>query len=179
MIYLQLFWIFFKIGILGFGGGYAIIPMIGKDLGNLGWLSATDFANVVAISQMTPGPLAVNAATFVGYRVAGVFGSAVATFGVTLPSFILVIAVSLFLEKFKSNRIIQGIFQGIRPVTVGMMASAALFFIELSFLVITPAFSFHAGLFFIFLLSILLTIKYKWNPILVILLSMAFGLILA
>lgn len=179
MILIRLFWMFSKIGMLGFGGGYAIIPMMEKELSSLGWLSAPDFANVVAISQMTPGPLIVNAATFVGFKVSGVAGSAIATFGVTLPSFILVVIVALFMEKFQNSKKIQGIFAGIRPVTVGMMATATYFFVQLSFLIITPAFQFHFGLFSIFIIAIVLTRFFKWNPSMVIVTSMALGLLLA
>ncbi|HEX3028524.1 MAG TPA: chromate transporter, partial [Clostridia bacterium] len=127
MILFNLFLVFFKIGLVGFGGGYAILTMIQKELLSLGWISAEEFGNMAAISQMTPGPIAVNAATYVGYRVGGFWGSFLATLGVSLPSFILVILVAHFILKFKESRWVESCMKGIRPVTVAFIASAAIF----------------------------------------------------
>ena len=127
MIYLKLFFIFFKIGLLGFGGGYAILPMIYQDIQTFGILSHDDFSNLVALSQVTPGPIAINAATFVGFKVAGVAGAAVATTAVSLPSFFIIVLVVAFLRKFKENTTVQAVLQGIRPATIGLIASAFIF----------------------------------------------------
>jgi chromate transporter len=127
MIYLKLFFIFFKVGLFGFGGGYAILPMIYQEIQTFGIMSADDFSNLVAISQVTPGPIAINAATYVGYKAAGVTGAAVATLSVSLPSFILIMIVVSFLNKFKTNPTIQNILKGIRPATIGLIASAFVF----------------------------------------------------
>ena len=124
---LQLFLVFFKVGILGFGGGYAILPLIYQDVQAFGLMSADDFSNLVALSQVTPGPIAVNAATYVGFRVAGILGAVVATFAVSLPSFAIIMLVLSFLDRFKQNPWVQSILSGIRPATVGLMASAFLF----------------------------------------------------
>lgn len=127
MIYLQLFIIFFKVGLFGFGGGYAILSLIYQDIQVFGTLSADDFSNLVALSQVTPGPIAINAATFVGMKTAGLFGAIVATTAVSMPSFILIMLAIAFINKFKNNRNVQYILQGIKPATVGLMASAFIF----------------------------------------------------
>lgn len=127
MIYLQLFIIFFKVGLFGFGGGYAILSLIYQDIQAFGTLSADDFSNLVALSQVTPGPIAINAATFVGMKVAGILGAIVATTAVSMPSFILIMLAIAFINKFKNNRNVQYILQGIKPATVGLMASAFIF----------------------------------------------------
>lgn len=130
---LRLFFSFFKVGAFSFGGGYAMLPMIYKEIDAFG-LSMTEFADVVAISQMTPGPIAVNAATYVGFKAAGVLGSAFATFGVALPSFILIMIIVSVFDKFKSNRFVNGALGGIRPATIGMISSAVVFFAKTSLL---------------------------------------------
>ena len=132
MIYLEIFGAFLKIGLFGFGGGYAIIALLGAEISNHGWLPAREFADIVAISEMTPGPIAVNSATYIGYRVAGFFGSAIATFGVSLPSLVLVILVAHSIRVFKESVGVQGILYGIRPGTVGLIAAAVVFFAQVS-----------------------------------------------
>lgn len=127
MIYLQLFIIFFKVGLFGFGGGYAILSLIYQDIQVFGTLTADDFSNLVALSQVTPGPIAINAATFVGMKTAGLLGAIVATTAVSMPSFILIMLAIAFINKFKNNRNVQYILQGIKPATVGLMASAFIF----------------------------------------------------
>jgi chromate transporter len=132
MIYLELFGVFFKIGLFGFGGGYAMIPLLEGEISAHGWLPVREFADIVAISQMTPGPIMVNAATYIGYRVAGFLGSAIATFGVSLPSLVLVILVAHSIRVFKESVGVQGILYGIRPGTVGLIATAVVFFARVS-----------------------------------------------
>lgn len=127
MAYVYLFIIFFKVGIIGFGGGYAILTLIFQDIQTFGIMSPHEFANLVALSQVTPGPIAINAATYVGYNVAGIPGAILATIAVSLPSFILCMLVLLFLDKFKTNSYVTALLAGIRPATVGLMASAFLF----------------------------------------------------
>jgi chromate transporter len=134
MILIELAWTFFKIGLFSFGGGYAMVPLMEREIASHGWLAAKEFADIVAISQMTPGPIAVNAATYIGFRVAGIQGSASATLGVFLPSLILVLLVAHFLGKFKESKIVAALLSGIRPATVGLIASAVFFFARMSFL---------------------------------------------
>ena len=136
MIYLQLFITFFKIGLFGFGGGYGMLSLIqAETVVHHTWLSSAEFTNVVAISQMTPGPIGINSATYCGYNAllnAGygnsmcVLGSVVATFALVLPSLILMILISRMFMKYMYTVLVQSVFSGLRPVVVGMLAAATL-----------------------------------------------------
>ena len=130
MMYFYLFTIFFRIGLFSFGGGLAMLPLIFQSVQDFGVMSAQEFSDLVALSQVTPGPVAVNAATYVGFNYSGFAGAAIATLGVCLPSFILMLLVMKFIDRFNDSRGIQGAFVGIRPVTVGMIAAAAIFVSE-------------------------------------------------
>ena len=123
----KLFFSFAKIGLLGFGGGLAILPLIYQSVQTFSDMSSDEFANLFAISQATPGPMAVNAATFVGFKIAGVAGAAAATLGVAMPSFVLVTLVASVLEKNEESPLVKGAFAGIRPATVGMIGAAVVF----------------------------------------------------
>jgi len=124
---LELFWIFFKIGLFTIGGGYAMIPMITDQVVGKGWLNLEQLIDFIAVSESTPGPFAVNIATFVGMEEVGVAGAAFATLGVILPSFIIVYLIStLFYDRFIGNPIVQGALSGIRPAVLGLISSAAL-----------------------------------------------------
>lgn len=127
MIYLQLFWSFIKIGLFGFGGGYAIIPLIQHEMERNGWMTETEFTDIIAISQMTPGPIGINCATYVGYTATGsVFGAALATFAICLPSFIIMLTLSKFFFKYHNNTYVSSVFVSLRPVIVGLIAAVAL-----------------------------------------------------
>lgn len=136
MIFLQLFYTFFKIGLFGFGGGYAMISMIqGEVVTRHEWLSSNEFTDIIAISQMTPGPIGINSATYVGYsavvnagysHAVGILGSTIATVSVVLPSFILMVLISKFFLKYQRHPIIASVFEGLRPGVVGLLAAAAL-----------------------------------------------------
>lgn len=130
MMYLHLFLMFFRIGVFNFGGGLAMLPLIFQSVQDFGVMSAQEFSDLVALSQVTPGPIAVNAATYVGFNYAGIGGAAVATLGVALPSFVIILIVVKFLDKYQDSRTLQGVFYGIRPVTVGLIAAAVLFVSE-------------------------------------------------
>jgi chromate transporter len=191
---LQLVWSFFKIGLFSYGGGYAMVPMMQSEIAAHGWLPVREFADIVAISQMTPGPIAVNAATYIGYRVAGVFGSAAATFGVSLPSFILVILVTHFLQKFKESLAINSLLSGIRPATVGLICAAVIFFARMSFFMpypdwkginLLPGEILRLGFvdlriptLVIFLIILIETKLFKLKPIPAVILSAMLGMIL-
>ncbi len=125
MIFWQLFISFFKVGLLGFGGGLAIVRLIYDSIQPFLDMSQETFANIVAISQITPGPLAVNTATYVGYEAAGIGGSLAATFGVILPAFIIVSLVCRAIQKFRDSKVVNGALSGIRPATMGLIAAAA------------------------------------------------------
>ena len=130
MIFVYLFTMFFKIGLFGFGGGLAMLPLIFQSVQSFGIMTAEEFSDLVALSQVTPGPMAVNAATFVGFSYAGIFGALTATLGVCLPAFVLMMVVYRFVERFNDNRIVQGVMTGIRPVTVALIGTAAIFVSE-------------------------------------------------
>ena len=126
-ILLDLFISFFKIGAFSFGGGYAMLPLIEEEVIQVhAWITTTEFIDVLAIAEMTPGPIAVNSATFLGYKVAGVLGSTVATFGVILPSFLVMSLIFHFVFKFKNSKYVDWVFKGIRPVVLGLIAAAAI-----------------------------------------------------
>ena len=135
-IYLQLFWVFFVIGLFTFGGGYAMLSLIQTQVVvTHPWLTESAFTDIVAISQMTPGPIGINSATYVGYEVlrqsgathlAGIFGSMTATFAVMLPSFIIVLAIVKFYTRFKDSKIFEGVMSWLRPAVVGLIGAAAL-----------------------------------------------------
>lgn len=124
---IQLFLTFFKIGFIGFGGGLAILPLVYQGISAFSPITQEEFANLVGISQATPGPIAVNAATYVGFLTAGIPGSLASTIGVAIPSFILVSLTVKFIDKYKESRLVQGGFLGIRPAAMGMIASAFIF----------------------------------------------------
>lgn len=127
-LYLTLFWIFFKIGLFGFGGGYAIAALIQDEIVyKHAWLTVSQFTDIMAISQVTPGPIAINCATYVGYAATNsIWGSAIATFASCLGPFILVSLVLIGLQKIKNNPYVEAAFTGIRPTVIGLIASAAL-----------------------------------------------------
>ena len=130
MIYLQLFLSYLKIGFFGFGGGYAMLSLIQNEVvASHQWITASQFADIVALSQMTPGPIAINSATYVGYTVAGFWGAAVATFSVCLPSLSIMLLLTRFFIKLKDNKYVAGAIAGLKPVVIGMIAAAALLLI--------------------------------------------------
>ena len=130
-IYLKLIWAYLKIGLFGFGGGYAMLSLIQSEVVNNGWLSRQMFTDIVAISQMTPGPIGINSATYIGYVTTGsVWGSLVATLTVVLPPFVLTLWASHFIARHQQSSIIKGAFMGLRPVVVGLIASAALLLMD-------------------------------------------------
>lgn len=127
MIYLQLFWAYLKIGIFGFGGGYAMLSMIEFEVvDHYGWMSIEEFSDMVALSQMTPGPVSINIATFIGYTVGGFWGSMVATAAIVMPSLLLLVFVLRFLFKNKENYIVKTTLSSMKPVIAGLIFVAAL-----------------------------------------------------
>ncbi|MCM1504223.1 MAG: chromate transporter [Muribaculum sp.] len=126
-VYLKIIWAYLKIGLFGFGGGYAMLALIEREVVSPGWITEQMFTDIVAISQMTPGPIGINSATYIGYVVTGnVLGSILATVTVMLPSFLLVLYASHFIRRHKESVAIKGVFVGLRPVVIGLIASAAL-----------------------------------------------------
>ena len=182
MIYLQLFWSFFQVGLFSFGGGYAALPLIQKQvMESHPWLTQTEFMDVLTISQMTPGPIAINASTFVGTKMAGLPGAIIATVGCVTPSCIIVLILATLYFKYKGLNMVQGIIKGLRPAVVALIASAGLS-ILLTALFNKDAFPVQledlnwvaAGL---FALSLFVLKKYKLNSIYVMLLAGVAGVI--
>lgn len=128
LLYLQLFWTYTKIGLFGFGGGYAMLSLVQDEVVvKQGWITEQQFTDIVALSQVTPGPIGINSATYIGYTATGsILGAIVATLAVSLPSFILVMLISMAFSRFRQNRWVEAAFVGIRPASVGLIASAAL-----------------------------------------------------
>ena len=181
MIYLQLFYTFFKIGLFGFGGGYAMLSMIqGEVVTRYNWVSSQEFTGIVAISQMTPGPIGINAATYVGFTSTGsIWGSVIATFAVVLPSFILMLTISKFFLKYQKHPAVESVFSGLRPAVVGLLASAALVLMNTENFgsPTKDTYTFVISV-IIFLVAFIGTKKYKANPILMIIACGIAGLIL-
>ncbi len=180
MIYLELFWTFLKIGAFTFGGGYAMLPLIQAEVRAHGWLSAEELVDFIAVSESTPGPFAVNISTFVGMRAGGLFGAFCATFGVVLPSFVIILLVARCYEKFRESRAVRGCMSGLKPAVVGLIAAAV---ISTGQTVFFPA-GISAGVFtspaflcsaVIFAAGILLSVK-KVHPIIIIVISAVLGI---
>ena len=173
MIYFDLFFTFLKIGLFTIGGGYAMLPMIREEVSSHGWLSQSELIDFIAVSESTPGPFAVNIATFVGTRTGGIFGGLCATLGVVLPSFVIILIVAKCYERFKSYKLVVGAMNGLKPAVVGLIAAALL---SLSGTVFFPrAAQFYVSL-GIFAVAVVLAFK-KLHPILIILLSAVIGVI--
>ncbi|MBQ5922852.1 MAG: chromate transporter [Alistipes sp.] len=176
MIYLQLFISYLKIGFFGFGGGYAMLSLIQNEVVvQNAWMTNAEFTDIVAISQMTPGPIAINSATYVGYTVAGFWGSVVATVSVCLPALTLMILITKFFLILKDNRYVKGLIAGMRPVVIGMIGAAALL---LMFPSSKEGASFIDGWSWALFIAAMIAAYRKVNPILLIVLSAAIGIII-
>ena len=180
MIFFKLFWVFTKIGIFGFGGGYAMLSLIQEEVvENNNWMSKEEFTDLVAISQMTPGPIGINTSTYAGYsalKYAGysptisVLGALVATIALCLPSFIMISVISYFFLKFRSNRYFAYAMTGIRPLSIALIAFAALSltnnqnFID----VLSPI---------LFVIAFICSVKFKIHPILILAIAAIVGIL--
>lgn len=182
MIFLELFWTFFTIGAMTFGGGYAMLPLIQSEVARR-WgevITEQSMIDFVAVSESTPGPFAINMATYVGSEMGGVFGSFCATLGVVMPSFVIILIVARCYDQFRTNRIVKGCMSGLKPAVVGLIGNAVLGVLVTVFfpagwtlaVFTTPAFYLYAGVFGVMLL---LAFK-KVHPIIIICLSAAIGI---
>ncbi len=159
MIYVKIFLTFFKIGIFGFGGGYSMLPLIHKEVVAINeWIGEDDFIDIVAISQITPGPVTINSATYVGYKVAGIPGSIMATGGVIMPSIIIMLIISIMFAALKDNKYMKYAIRGLRPITIGLIASACYLMFD------GVLIDYKAILIFVTALILMLFVK-KVNPI--------------
>jgi len=171
MIYFKLFWEFLKIGAFTFGGGYAMIPLIEKEIVNkCHWLTMEQFTDVIAIAEMTPGPIAVNSATFVGYKVAKFWGAVASTAGVVLPSFIIIWIIASVFSQFQANPVVQAAFRGLKPAVLGLIIVAAISIGKVSVL------SGYKSLLILFSTVIALLV-FKIHPILMLVISGTIGVI--
>lgn len=174
---LQLFVSYLKIGFFGFGGGYAMLSLIYNEVVVAReWLTSSEFSDIVAISQMTPGPIAINSATYIGYEVAGFWGSVVATIAVSLPALTLMMLITIFFLRLRDNRYVKGVVGGMRPVVVGMIGSAALLLMFPSADDDAP--SFIDGWSWAIFAATLVASYRKVNPILLIVLSGVAGVVI-
>ncbi|WP_432204516.1 chromate transporter [Cetobacterium somerae] len=175
MIYFILFYEFFKVGIFSFGGGLAMLPLMQDVVFRQNWLTEQQFLDIIAISQVTPGPIAINTATFVGHQVAGIPGALVATFSSALPSFIVIIIVASFFYKIKNNPKKEYFFRGVKPVTLALISFAGIIVAKPTFFVNNYSQSLKATLIFII---VFLGTKYitKINPIIILLSTSLLGI---
>lgn len=174
MIYMKLLWSFFQIGLFSFGGGMASLPLVQNQVVDVNhWMSMLEFTDLITIAQMTPGPIAINAATFVGVRIAGVLGAVIATIGCILPSCIIVFFLAFIYFKYKQAILVKGILSGLRPAVVALIASAGVtltilaFYGEGGFTTNIKSINFVAVI--LFALCLFLLRKFKINPIVVML----------
>lgn len=182
MMYLKIFISFFQIGLFSIGGGYAALPLIKEQIVDInGWLTITEFTDLVTIAEMTPGPIAINAATFVGNQIAGISGSIVATLGCVLPSFIIVLLLAGVYFRYKKLRIVGGILDGIRPVVIALIGSAGMSIISLAFWgekgISTNIADINIIAVILFVAGLFVLRKWKPNPILIMLGSGFIGMI--
>ena len=175
MIYLQLFLSFLQIGLFSFGGGYAAMPLIqGQVVTQHGWLSMEEFTDPITISQMTPGPIAINSATFVGIKIAGIPGALVATGGCILPSCVIVTLIAKLYLKYRNMAMLQGVLNSLRPAVVAMIASAGISILLTAFWGSGAAVDLlrtNWVLVVIFVICLVLLQKFKMNPIWVMVLA--------
>lgn len=184
---LLLYYIFAKISLFTFGGGYAMIPLFQDELVTKGqFLNDAEFANLVALAQMTPGPVGLNAATYIGYSQAGTLGAIISTLGLVTPSFLVALTAAFFLKKVQDSVLMKNVLQGIRPAVLGLIASAVIFFANTSVFTQpinnlwtgkgTFGISWQGSL--IFALTILLEKKLKLNMIWILIISAILGWLL-
>ena len=179
MMYLQLFWEFFKAGLFAVGGGMATIPFLYDISDKTGWFTHQDLANMIAVGESTPGPIGVNMATYVGFvtgmqdagLLTAILGAVTATIGLITPSVIIILIVAAVLKSFRNNPYVERAFYGLRPVTVGLIAAASLLLMN------SENFIDYKSV-LIFIVAFLLTWKFKISPILMILIAATAGIIL-
>lgn len=189
MTLVNIFVTFFKIGLFSFGGGYAMIPVIQREVERNSWIQSKEFVDIIGIAGMTPGPIAVNSATFVGFKVNGLAGALSAITGIMVPSFLCVVILYKYFNKFKTHELNNLIFKGIKAVVAGLIASAAISVAKTSIfknfnsfdfmkrLVSNPLQTVNVSSIVILMLALAALIKYKIHPILVILSSAIAGII--
>jgi chromate transporter len=179
VILLELFLTFAKIGLFTIGGGYAMIPLIQEEIIRRNWLTLEGVIDILAISEMTPGPFAINAATFIGIQQAGIPGAIFATTGVITPSFIIVLLVARYFTKFKDHSLVQGLLTGIRPAVIGLIATATFSIMKSVFSITASSIFTLVNLKGIVILGLVLVgiYKLKIHPALMIIISAILGMV--
>lgn len=180
-MWITLFFTFFKIGLFTFGGGYAMLPLIQEEVLTRGWAENAELINFIAVSESTPGPFAVNMATYIGNRMGGIIGAVSATLGVAMPSFIVILIVAKFFEKFKTNKIVSGCMSGLKPAVIGLIGAAVISIAKTVFLSDNTLVTMFNDIWFyvsagIFLVMAVLAFK-KVHPIVIILISAVLGIV--
>lgn len=190
MIYIKLFAIFFKMGIFSFGGGYAMIPLIQKELQKFNKISIPDIYNLVAISEVTPGSISVNLATFVGYEIAGFLGATFATLGIIMPSFIIILVISSYLMKYEEKKLIKDALFYVKPVISALIIVAAYYVAQTSIfkkdinlynimdIIKKPLSYVDLKATFILLIAIIMIKRHNIHPIAVMIISGLIGILL-
>ena len=186
MIYLKLFWEFFKTGLFAVGGGMATLPFLQNIGETTGWYNYGDLMNMLAVSESTPGPIGINMATYVGCNIAGFWGGVLATLGEILPSVVIVVLVSKSLERFRSSRVVDSAFYGLRPAVTGLIAAAGISVVKVSMLQVelfrqtgNPLDLLHIGKALYFVLVFIGIRRLKKSPVVYIGISAAAGILLA
>lgn len=181
MIYFELFYTFLIIGLSAFGGGYAVMPLIQNYIvDNQHWITMSELADITSLSQMTPGPIMINAATFVGIKVGGSFGGIVATLGSVLPSFILVLILGYLFAKHGNLHFIQNIMKGLRPTIVGLIGVAALTLIITSIILQNSDGTFvgvEMTALVSFIVALFISMRTKWDTLFIVLIGAIIGAI--
>ncbi|HHY82685.1 MAG TPA: chromate transporter [Clostridiales bacterium] len=178
---IELFLIFAKIGLFTVGGGYAMIPLITQEITKRNWLTLEGVIDIIAISEMTPGPFAINSATFIGVRQMGLIGGAAATIGVVVPSFIIVVLVAKYFTRVKDHPVVKAILSGLRPAVIGLISSSTYTIARNAFISRTAGnltMSINWRSIVIFVLALAGIMKLKIHPALMILICAALGIIL-
>ena len=178
MIYLQLFWEFFKTGLFAIGGGMATLPFLYDMADKTGWFTRAQLADMIAVSESTPGPIGVNMATYVGYITKGVPGAITATLGLIAPSIIIILVIAAFLQAFRTSKYVSGAFYGLRPASTALIPAAGLVVVKATFVVSTGFF--WQGLILAAVIIVLTNFvkqTKKWHPIVFIGLSALVGVV--
>ena len=183
MIYLRLFYEFFKTGLFSVGGGLATLPFLYEMSTKTGWFTTADIADMIAVSESTPGPIGINMSTYAGFTTGGVLGGVVASIGLAVPSVIIILIIAKFLEKFRNNRFVEGAFYGLRPASIAMITAAGLNVARVALVNMDALAAGNYGEFFLWkaiLLGVAIFIgqrKLKWSPVIFIAIAAVVGIV--
>ena len=183
MIFLRLFIEFFKTGLFSIGGGLATLPFLYEMSNNTGWFTTADIADMIAISESTPGPIGINMSTYAGFTTAGVLGGVIASVGLAAPAIIITLIIAKFLEKFRNNRFVEGAFYGLRPASIAMITAAGLKVARVALVNMDALAAGNYGEFFLWkaiLLGVAIFIaqkKLKWSPVIFIAIAAVVGIV--